>query len=115
MEIFIKVTIQMENQMDSENITGKTEAISKVILEMASGMVKAYGREELEIRINMKESIKTIKNVDMESLHGQLGMCIREIMREISEMDMDKCIGTIVVFTKGTGKMEFRTEMDRYM
>ena len=74
-----------------------------------------YGREELEILIIMKDSTKMIKNQAMEFSHGQLEMCIREIMNATTEMGLEKCIGVMKVFTREIGKMEFRMGMGKFI
>ena len=78
-------------------------------------MVRASGRGELEILINMKESIKMTKNLAMEFSHGQLGMYIKVTMNATTEMGLEKCIGVIIVFIKEIGKMEFRMEMGKFI
>lgn len=78
-------------------------------------MDKESGREVQEIVINMKDNTLKIKNQAMVFLLGQVVIFIKEIMNLIVEMDMDRCIGVMVVFTKANGKMEFNMEKDRFM
>lgn len=51
-----------------------------------------------------------IKNLDMESFLGQVEIFIKETMRMILEMVMDKCIGLTEVFIRVSGKMEFNMD-----
>ena len=97
----------MENLLDLGNTTGKMEVILKENLKMVLEMVKVYGKEELETVIDMKVNMKMIKNQVTEFLHGVQAMCIKETIRMMLEMAMARCIGTMVVFTKENGKVEF--------
>lgn len=115
MEIFIRATMRMENQMGLESTTGKTEATSKAILGMGFEMAKVFGKGEWETQTNMRDSTKMIKRVGMESSHGPLETCIKETMKETFEMDMEKCIGTITVSTKEIGKMVCRMATGKFM
>ena len=54
------------------------------------------------------------KNLDMEYLLGAAGIFAKEITKMIVEMDMDKCIGQMVVITKVSGRMEFNMELGKY-
>ena len=78
-------------------------------------MDKVYGREVLEIVISMKDNILKIKNQVMEFLHGLVEIFIKEIIKTIVEMGMDKCTGVMVVFIKDNGEKVFNMEKDRFM
>ena len=56
-----------------------------------------------------------IKSQVMVFSHGRVVMYIKEIMRMIQGMDMVKCTGWTVVFTKGIGGMGFSMEKAKYM
>jgi type IV secretory pathway TrbL component len=56
-------------------------------------MVKDNGNATSETQIDMKDSIKMIRNGVMECLLGQVVTYIKEITRQISEMEWAKCIG----------------------
>lgn len=66
-------------------------------------MEKVFGKEGQDILIITKEIIETIKNGDKESTLGLLGMFIKEVMKQIQEMDMDKCIGRMEAIIKELG------------
>ena len=78
-------------------------------------MVKEYGKEVQEIVINMKDNIQMIKNQVMGFLLGRVEIFIKEIMNLMLEMDMDKCIGVMVVFIRANGKMVFSMGKDKFM
>jgi hypothetical protein len=44
-----------------------------------------------------------IKNMDMEYLHGQVEIYIKDNIRMMLEMDMEKCIGLMEVIIKENG------------
>ncbi len=62
----------------------------------------------------MKENIKTIKKVVMDYLHGVQVMNIEETTLMIWDMDMEKCIGQMVLIIKGCGKRVFKVEKESY-
>lgn len=66
-------------------------------------MEKVFGKEGQDILIITKEIIEMIKNGDKESTLGLLGMFIKEVMKQIQEMDMDKCIGRMEAIIKEHG------------
>lgn len=66
-------------------------------------MEKVFGKEGQDILIITKEIIETIKNGDKESTLGLLGTFIKEVMKQIQEMDMDKCIGRMEAIIKELG------------
>lgn len=51
----------------------------------------------------------------MAFLHGPLGMCTKEIINQMYEMDMDKCIGAMVASIKVSGKMGYKMEKGKFM
>ena len=62
-----------------------------------------FGKEALEVVINIKANIKMIKNKDMVFSHGAMVMSIKEITLMILDKDMEKCIGVMALFIKVTG------------
>jgi hypothetical protein len=56
-----------------------------------------------------------IKNVDMVFLLGHLEMFIKVITSQMLEMDLGRCIGVMVVFIRGNGKMGYKMERGRFM
>lgn len=70
-------------------------------------MVMEYGRKDLIFRINMKEILLKIWNVDLENFSDLVKICTKEILRMIKKMDMVKCIGLMVPIIKEFGKMAY--------
>jgi hypothetical protein len=69
-----------------------------------------FGKKDLEEMINTRDNILMIKNGDLEFLLGPLETFIREIIMEMSEMDMVKCIGPMEVIIRENGLMVFNME-----
>ena len=115
MEIFIKASMRMENLEVQDNITGKIKAISKDILRMDFAVDREYGREELQILINMMVNIKMIKSGDMEYSHGLMEIYIKEIIQLISGRAMVICIGIMVATIKESGLKESKMEKEKYL
>ena len=76
-----KAFINKVNLMVWDNTIGIQEVILKVPFLMGLEMAMDYGKEVLEIVINIKESIKTIKNRGMEFFLRQMVVCIKEIIK----------------------------------
>lgn len=51
----------------------------------------------------------------MEFVLGNLGVVIKDFFRKTAFMDMEKCIGQMVMYTKDGGVITFRMEKDNYM
>ncbi len=79
MEIFIKDYIKLVNHQDLVNITGQMVAILKEFSAMDLEMGMVFGKEVLEIVINMKVIILKIRNKGMEFLDGKMVTYIKEI------------------------------------
>lgn len=105
MAIFIRESTWMGNLMDMENITGQMVVILKDHLKMDWERVKEFGRRTQGTVTDTKVIMNVTKNLVLELLHGHLEMYIKETTKKKSEMDMDKCFGTMVLITKGNGKM----------
>lgn len=69
-----------------------------------------FGKKDLEEMTNTRGNILMIKNGDLEFLLGLLETFIREIIMEMLEMDMVKCIGPMEVIIKENGLMVFNME-----
>ena len=93
MEIVIKVFMKMVNLLVMVNTIGQQVVFSKETLKMALEMGKEFGKEDLETPTNMKASTKKIKKMAMEYLFGQMEIFIEEILKEIRNTVMEKCIG----------------------
>jgi hypothetical protein len=64
---------------------------------------REFGKKVLEIAINMKEHTETIKNGVMDNLLGRVVMLIKETMKEMYEVAMEKCFGLMELFIKVNG------------
>ena len=67
-------------------------------------MEREYGKEDLEIQINMKENTTMIRKMVMGFLFGQMVIFIKAIFNTIKNMVTIKCIGTMGHHIKGSGK-----------
>lgn len=105
----------MVNHQGMDNIIGKMVVISKVNFLTDYVMVQEYGKRVQDIMINIKANMKMIKKMGMEYLHGLQEMYIKEIINQMLEMDMDKCIGVMEVIIKGNGEVEYKMEMGKYI
>lgn len=70
-------------------------------------MVMVCGNVVQAIQINIKVSIKMIKNAVMAFSLGRVAMFIKAIILMICAMAMEKCIGAMEVVTKVIGRKEF--------
>jgi hypothetical protein len=64
---------------------------------------KEYGKKGLGTVINMREHTETIKNGVMESLHGKAVILIKETMKEMYEVVMERCFGLMGLFIEVNG------------
>jgi hypothetical protein len=66
-------------------------------LKMGSKIGKENGKKLLKLLVvqlmNILVNIKMIRSVDKESLNGQVEITIKESIRMMKEMDMEKCSG----------------------
>ena len=51
----------------------------------------------------MKEATRMIKSGDTVNSHGKVAISTREIMKEMCGVAMEKCTGSMAVFTKENG------------
>lgn len=64
-------------------------------MEMVFGLFK--------MEINIQDSIQMIRNVAKDSMFGKMGLSIQVLLKMISDMDMDKCIGIMEELIKDNG------------
>lgn len=68
-------------------------------------MVKEFGEKThwILLAIDMKVVISMIRNMVMVSLFGHLGILIKGTTNMMKDMDMEKCISQMELFTKAIG------------
>jgi uncharacterized protein YjgD (DUF1641 family) len=75
-------------------------------------MEKENGRKEIpkQVRylIHMKVITTKIRRADMGSSNGTVVISTKDIIKTMKDMDMEKCIGLMVQFTKVLGVKESR-------
>ena len=94
METITKESIKMESLKGMEYILGLMDVTMKEILKQDLSMEKEDGRkwqnDQVDLQMNIQESIKEIKNVVMENLNGQQEIFTKEITMKMKEMDKGK-------------------------
>ena len=94
METITRVNIKMESLKGMECILGLMDVTMKEILKQDLSMEKEDGRkwqnDQVDLQMNIQESIKEIKNVVMENLNGQQEIFTKEITMKMKEMDKGK-------------------------
>ena len=94
METITRVNIKMESLKGMEYILGLMDVTMKEILKQDLSMEKEDGRkwqnDQVDLQMNIQESIKEIKNVVMENLNGQQEIFTKEITMKMKEMDKGK-------------------------
>lgn len=103
MGIFTKELIFRENFMDSDNIIGKMEVIIRDTLIREFEVDMEFGKREREFAINTKVNLRITKKMVTVFIHGVVAIYIKETIKTICEMDMDRCIGKMELFTKDNG------------
>lgn len=78
-------------------------AISKEIFSMECVKEKEFGKKVQETVINMREHTETIKNGGLDSLLGKVAIVIKETMKEMYVVVMDKCFGRMELFIRVSG------------
>ena len=108
METHTRASINMESLMDSDNTNGKTEALTLENLEMDRSMERENGRKwgQLLTVIVMRENTHKIKRTGSGFSLGKVEIFIKEIIRKMKEMVMEKCIGLMGLSTKVNGDKE---------
>ena len=64
------------------------------------GMV--FGRKEKMVK-NMRDNLLKIEDKDMEYILGQMAISTKVIIRQIFDMEVDKCFGLMVRFIRVIG------------
>lgn len=94
METITKESIKMESLKGMEYILGLMDVTMKEILKQDLNMEKEDGRkwqnDQVDLQMNIQESIKEIKNVVMENLNGQQEIFTKVITMKMKEMDKGK-------------------------
>ena len=94
METITKESIKMESLKGMECILGLMDVTMKEILKQDLSMEKEDGRkwqnDQVDLQMNIQESIKEIKNVVMENLDGQQEIFTKVITMKMKEMDKGK-------------------------
>lgn len=94
METITKESIKMESLKGMECILGLMDVTMKEILKQDLSMEKEDGRkwqnDQVDLQMNIQESIKEIKNVVMENLNGQQEIFTKVITMKMKEMDKGK-------------------------
>ena len=94
METITRVNIKMESLKGMECILGLMDVIMKEILKQDLSMEKEDGRkwqnDQVDLQMNIQESIKEIKNVVMENLNGQQEIFTKVITMKMKGMDKGK-------------------------
>lgn len=94
METITRVNIKMESLKGMEYILGLMDVTMKEILKQDLSMEKEDGRkwqnDQVDLQMNIQESIKEIKNVVMENLNGQQEIFTKVITMKMKEMDKGK-------------------------
>jgi hypothetical protein len=82
---------KMENQRVKDNILGQTAHSTLENSKTGLSMARADGRAVRDHNaISMKEIISQIRNLAMVYLHGQVEIFIKENIRKMREMAMEK-------------------------
>ena len=102
----------MVGLMDLEHTNGQMVLFIKVCLKMTFDMEKENG---LSIKQNILEIILKVWRKATENCIFQVGISTKEISALIAGKDMERCFGLMDHFTKGSGKMGFKTEKDKFI
>ncbi len=100
---------------DLVNIIGAMGAILRVFLKRGQEMGREFGKRDLGVVINIRDSILMIGSLGLVFLHGLVEIHTKEIMKMTLEMGLGKCIGQMEASIKVNGKTEFSMEWDKYM
>ena len=94
METITRVNIKMESLKGMECILGLMDVTMKEILKQDLNMEKEDGRkwqnDQVDLQMNIQESIKEIKNVVMENLDGQQEIFTKVTTMKTKEKDKGK-------------------------
>ena len=103
LKIFTKAHILKENRMATVNTIGRMEVSTKEVLWEAIVKETRYGRNILEIVINTKANTWGIKSKATEFSLGLVEIFIKETMKMMKEKDMERCIGQTAAIIKALG------------
>jgi hypothetical protein len=99
-----------ENQKEKDNTHGGTDKYTLESLKMDWNMAKEGGKAQKVLSAtHMKEIILMIRNVVMVCFNGQVETAIKESIRMMSVMDLEKWCGQMAVCIQDSGKEEFNT------
>ena len=94
METITKESIKMESLKGMEYILGLMDVTMKEILKQDLNMEKEDGRkwqnDQVDLQMNIQESIKEIKNVVMENLDGEQEIFTKVTTMKTKEKDKGK-------------------------
>ena len=94
METITRVNIKMESLKGMEYILGLMDVTMKEILKQDLNMEKEDGRkwqnDQVDLQMNIQESIKEIKNVVMENLDGEQEIFTKVTTMKTKEKDKGK-------------------------
>lgn len=68
----------MDSQKDMANILGLMDQLIKETLSRAQEMVMAHGKVKNKMGRFIKDTTCSTKNMDMEFMIGETGMCIKD-------------------------------------
>jgi hypothetical protein len=107
MEISILGSMSLEIRMDMGSISGVMEICILGGLRKDRRVGRGSGRRELRMKmenqISMKENMREIKNMGLESSNGKVETNLEEFMLMMFVKDMVKCSGLMVPSTEVTG------------
>lgn len=98
--------------MEMASISGKMEVYTWVNLWKAKNTEKVNGAKYKTSKIvtTMMANINMIKRTVTESLLGTVEIYTRETIKMMKEMDMERCSGLMALFIKVNGRKVFSME-----
>ena len=94
--------MKMAYFMDLDNFIGVMVVFTKENLLKVKNMDMVFGVKVIQMK-NTKASFYKIEKKVMEFILGIMAMFTKDITKQISDMDMDKCSGLMVPFIKELG------------
>ena len=106
-EMFMSESTPGERLKDMVSTLGKMEIYTPGSFSTDRKMAREAGRKVgMPIQILIKATTSWTRSMDMESLSGALGVNTKETTKMILKKDMVRCIGSMVVSTEASGRME---------